>query len=103
MRPEENAHLVVPMPGGGGAGPSSGAPPPPPRPGGAPGAPQPQQPQQPQQLPAATAQRASASVLGAPAKGKPSLRPLNTAQCTSIIDAMKEGTLPSKIFYVLSI
>jgi hypothetical protein len=26
------------------------------------------------------------------AGSKPSLKPLNTAQCTSIIDAMKEGT-----------
>ncbi len=89
---ENNAHLMSPPPGGAAGGASgSTPPPPPPRGGGAAGAaPPPPQPQP--QMEYGTTQRASATVTGAAPRGKPSLRPLNTAQCTSIIDAMKEGT-----------
>ena len=85
MVAEENAHLVTPVPG---AAPQA-PPPPPPRYGSAPQQPAPPPPPPP--LTITTQQRASATVTGH-ANSKPSLKPLNTAQCTSIIDAMKEGT-----------
>ena len=87
MVAEENAHLVTPVPG---AAPQA-PPPPPPRYGGGAAPQQPPPPPPPPLVTATTQQRASATVQGA-ATHKPSLKPLNTAQCTSIIDAMKEGT-----------
>ena len=62
------------------------APPPPPKPGTAAAATMQTQ----QQLQSDKA-KASAHILSERATAKPNLKPLNTAQCTSIIDAMKEG------------
>lgn len=69
------------QPPGAGPGGGSGPPPPPPRPGGSP--------LTSQELQSEKA-KANASILADRSTTKPSLKPLSTAQCTSIIDAMKE-------------
>ena len=78
-RPEDNMYLLEPN---GPSGPQA-----PPKPG--------QKPANPPGVPAVN--KSSVTLLGdTGAKKKPTIKPLNTAQCTSIIDAMKEGTSPPR-------